>query len=316
MKNSASELVVVKTFSGEEGMAVVITEALRGGGYNATLRDTDAEESVGGIVNATLAQAEAWARKVLGPGLQPVPVHEVHLRGMADAFEGRPLYALEGGYETTEERITLSDDQPDLFGRKKPPSIEEIWKAHAGAQRKPPKTTRESPPPGDAGVTVCNTEVAPYKWLDVSVCVSRQGRGKELKLPVVRGSADVVRVLGQIYPGAMGGLQEHILVLAMDVRNQPLGAVLVAKGGLAEASAGIADILRPVIMLPSKAFIIAHNHPSGHSDPSHDDDVLTVRVFQAGRLLGLKLLDHLILTADPKTYHSYADASSPFLRGG
>lgn len=275
---------VVEVINGEEGMAVVISKALRGGGYNAMLRDTDAEQMVGGIVNATLAQAQAWGRKTLG----------------LDAHPLSRLYELTG-YEPEEEHITLAD-QADLFASKKVPSIEEIWKKHGA-----PKGRAELAP----GRPACNSDLAPYQWLDVSVCVSRTEPGR--KLPVIRDAAGFVRVLLQIYPKALTGLQEHIIAVAVDVRMQPVGAVLVAKGSLAEASAGIPDILRPVIMLPAKAFIIAHNHPSGGAEPSDADNDLTAVVAHAAATVHLKLLDHLILTRDPAVFYSYKNANSPAL---
>lgn len=243
------------------------------------------------------AQARAGLAVDIGEkGHVHIQILGASLRG-TDSHPLSRLYELTG-YEPGEERIQLAEQQSDLFASKKVPSIEEIWKKHAGPKARAPEES------GAAGK--CNTELAPYHWLDVSVCVSR-GAGK--KLPVIRDAADVARTLLQIYPQALTGLQEHIIVLAVDVRMQPVGAVLVAKGGLASATAGIPDILRPVIMLPAKAFMIAHNHPSGLPDPSRDDRILTAVVAKAAASVQLQLLDHLILTANPKVFYSFSEKS-------
>ena len=54
----------------------------------------------------------------------------------------------------------------------------------------------------------------------------------------------------------------------------------------------------PAIKLASTSLILAHNHPSGDASPSKDDLELTRRLKQAGDILGLEVLDHLIITAD------------------
>lgn len=69
----------------------------------------------------------------------------------------------------------------------------------------------------------------------------------------------------------------------------------VAVGGLHSCSVSVADILRVVLVGKASAFVLAHNHPSGDPTPSEDDVVLTRAIEEAGKLIGLPLLDHVII---------------------
>jgi len=69
------------------------------------------------------------------------------------------------------------------------------------------------------------------------------------------------------------------------------------------------EVFKPAILLNSHGIICAHNHPSGDPAPSPEDHVLTTRLRQAGELLGIALLDHIIL-GDERT-HSFADYGWP-----
>ena len=69
------------------------------------------------------------------------------------------------------------------------------------------------------------------------------------------------------------------------------------------------EVFKPLILMNAAGWICAHNHPSGDVTPSQEDRVLTKRLREAGQLLGLNLLDHLIL-ADENLY-SFADQGWP-----
>jgi len=69
------------------------------------------------------------------------------------------------------------------------------------------------------------------------------------------------------------------------------------------------EVFKPLILMNAAGWICAHNHPSGDVTPSQEDRVLTKRLQEAGQLLGLNLLDHLIL-ADENLY-SFADQGWP-----
>ena len=66
------------------------------------------------------------------------------------------------------------------------------------------------------------------------------------------------------------------------------------------------EIFRPALATPCAALIIAHNHPSGDPTPSDNDITFTKRLFEAGEIMGIPLLDHVILTKS--AFFSFRDS--------
>ena len=65
--------------------------------------------------------------------------------------------------------------------------------------------------------------------------------------------------------------------------------------------------MKPAILASAAAFVLGHNHPSGEVKPSADDVEITKRVFLAGDVLGITLLDHLIVAEDGRWYSFQED---------
>ncbi|MEZ4643271.1 MAG: DNA repair protein RadC [Chloroflexota bacterium] len=89
--------------------------------------------------------------------------------------------------------------------------------------------------------------------------------------------------------------QEELHVVLLDTRNRVLGIEAVYKGSLNSSVVRIAELFRPAIEAPAAAILIAHNHPSGDVSPSPEDVAVTRQVAQAGKLLDITLLDHLVV---------------------
>lgn len=99
---------------------------------------------------------------------------------------------------------------------------------------------------------------------------------------------------------------ERILVLYCGLRGEVLRSEIVAMGGLNAVAVTPKDIFRPILDLPVDSLVICHNHPSGSLEPSPDDEVFTVRMEAACRILGYTLRDHLIVTRE--SYFSFREA--------
>ena len=89
--------------------------------------------------------------------------------------------------------------------------------------------------------------------------------------------------------------QEHLRTLLLDTRNQVLRIHDVVRGSVNSAQVRIAEIFREAVRANATALILAHNHPSGDPTPSADDLALTRQALEAGRLLDIQVLDHLII---------------------
>lgn len=98
---------------------------------------------------------------------------------------------------------------------------------------------------------------------------------------------------------------EHFVVLTLSAAHKVINVHDVSKGILNKTVIHPREVFRQAIMDNAAAVILAHNHPSGNTEPSSEDDGITKRLAQAGELLGITVLDHLILTQDQ--YMSYVD---------
>jgi len=109
---------------------------------------------------------------------------------------------------------------------------------------------------------------------------------------IVRKPADVVGFLG---PEMAVLVQEQLRVVLLNTKNQVLGASLVYQGGLNSIVVRLADCFREAVQVNAAAILLVHNHPSGDPEPSNEDVQVTREAAEAGELLGIELLDHVIV---------------------
>ncbi len=89
--------------------------------------------------------------------------------------------------------------------------------------------------------------------------------------------------------------QEHFAVLYLDTRNRVLEQEILYKGSLNTSLVRVAEVFRGAVRRNCAGVIVAHNHPSGDPSPSPEDVALTRRLVEAGKLLEVDLLDHLVV---------------------
>lgn len=95
---------------------------------------------------------------------------------------------------------------------------------------------------------------------------------------------------------AMGTLErEELRVLLLDTKNVVVGRRTVYRGNLAGSSVRVGEVFREAVRACAAAVIVVHNHPSGDPTPSGEDLRITAELAEAGRLLDLELLDHLVI---------------------
>jgi DNA repair protein RadC len=88
---------------------------------------------------------------------------------------------------------------------------------------------------------------------------------------------------------------EELWMMALDRRNHVMGIFKIYSGSASSSQIRVGEIFRPAIIINSSSLLIFHNHPSGDPTPSPDDVVVTRAVHQAGKLLDIELLDHVVI---------------------
>ena len=99
---------------------------------------------------------------------------------------------------------------------------------------------------------------------------------------------------------------EEFKLLLMNRSNSVLGILAVSKGGLSGTVTDVRLIFQGAIKANASGIIICHNHPSGNLNPSESDTKLTHKIKEAGNLMDIQLLDHMIIISD-SSYYSFAD---------
>ncbi|OGH94055.1 MAG: hypothetical protein A2538_02015 [Candidatus Magasanikbacteria bacterium RIFOXYD2_FULL_41_14] len=92
--------------------------------------------------------------------------------------------------------------------------------------------------------------------------------------------------------------KEHFVVFYLDTRNQEIQREIISVGTLNANLVHPREVFEPAIGHHAAQIIVAHNHPSGNTEPSPEDIAVTKRLKQAGELLGVELLDHIIITRE------------------
>ncbi|MTI84815.1 MAG: JAB domain-containing protein [Firmicutes bacterium] len=89
--------------------------------------------------------------------------------------------------------------------------------------------------------------------------------------------------------------KEHFFALLLNVKNQVMAKELISIGTLNTSSVHPRELFKPAIRRSAASIILVHNHPSGDPEPSREDHEVTDRLVEAGKLLGIDVLDHIII---------------------
>jgi len=129
-------------------------------------------------------------------------------------------------------------------------------------------------------------------------------RVNEINSAKVKESEDVFKIVNGMLGDEIAE-SEHLIVITIDSSMSVIGVKVVAKGGLNTTYASPRDVFRYALLENAGWIIIAHNHPSGSLLPSSADIRFTNRMADAGRLIGVELVDHVIVTKDG--WYSFAE---------
>jgi DNA repair protein RadC len=122
------------------------------------------------------------------------------------------------------------------------------------------------------------------------------GRRLPLEAPEERPSINSPADAAALIQYEMSALdQEHLRVLLLDRRNRVLEIVEVYKGSVNSSQVRVGEVFKEAVRKNASAIIVSHNHPSGDPTPSPDDVAVTRAIVQAGKLLDIDVLDHLVI---------------------
>ena len=149
-------------------------------------------------------------------------------------------------------------------------------------------------------------EIKTPDWYQVAeVELVYKTKVKASQRPTITSSKDIHELLKGLWNPDKIEMIEEFKVLFLNRGNKVLGVLDVSSGGITGTVADPRIILAAAIKANAVHLIIAHNHPSGALKPSRADELLTTKIKEGALLFDIKLLDHIIMTAE--SYYSFAD---------
>lgn len=122
------------------------------------------------------------------------------------------------------------------------------------------------------------------------------------RLQRIRSSEDVDRIMRPL----LADLEtEEFWLLPLTQGAGAMKPIRISAGAIDQTPADVRVIMRRLVEVSATQFAVIHNHPSGNSTPSREDDRITERIKNAAAIFNIRMLDHLIVTCS--TYYSYMD---------
>ncbi len=128
---------------------------------------------------------------------------------------------------------------------------------------------------------------------------------KASERPHIKSSSDAYEVLKQSWDENKIEFVEQFKVMLLNRANKVLGIYELSTGGISGTVADIRLIFAASIKSNASSIVLAHNHPSSNTKPSDADLLLTHKIKEAGKLLDIKVIDHIIVAIE--SYYSFAD---------
>lgn len=123
----------------------------------------------------------------------------------------------------------------------------------------------------------------------------------------LHSSADIYKIMQQVLlrENKIDRNKEHFWTIGLDNANRILYIELISLGTTTSTQVEPMQVYRVAILKGAIKMVLVHNHPSGEVRPSEEDKNITDRLIQVGNIIGIKVIDHLIITE--KTYNSFND---------
>jgi DNA repair protein RadC len=137
------------------------------------------------------------------------------------------------------------------------------------------------------------------------VCLIYKSKVKAADRKKISTSRDAYQIFLDSWNTGTIEFLEEFKILLMNRSNSVLGILEISKGGISGTVSDVRVIFAAAIKANASGIIAGHNHPSGNLNPSESDTRLTQKLKEAGNLLDIQVLDHLILSTED--YYSFAD---------
>jgi DNA repair protein RadC len=121
-------------------------------------------------------------------------------------------------------------------------------------------------------------------------------------VPQIRSSKDVSDIFQPLLSDL---LHEEFWILFLNRSNKVINRMKLSQGGISGTVTDVRIVMKKAIECLASGIIVCHNHPSGNLNPSESDSKITQKIKEAGNLMDIQLLDHLIIS--DKDYYSFAD---------
>ncbi|MBI9050008.1 MAG: DNA repair protein RadC [Anaerolineaceae bacterium] len=128
--------------------------------------------------------------------------------------------------------------------------------------------------------------------LKAALALGRKLLQPEDARPIIQSPEDAAQIL---MPLLAHREQEYMVVMPLSTRNHVLDVIEMYHGSLNASMVRVGELFKPALQRNAAAILIAHNHPSGDPGPSHEDVELTRAVVNAGKLLDVDVVDHLVI---------------------
>lgn len=144
---------------------------------------------------------------------------------------------------------------------------------------------------------------ADYKVAEVELSYKNRVPYQDRKK--VLTSEDTYKLLVNIHDDQTIDYTETFKVLYLNQASQVVGCFTLSNGGITATCVDVRNIMQGALLTNATAMVLAHNHPSGSTRPSREDDQITNQVVKAGELLNIRVVDHIIFTREH--FYSFND---------
>jgi DNA repair protein RadC len=138
------------------------------------------------------------------------------------------------------------------------------------------------------------------------VCLIYKSKVKPSDRKKITSSLDAYKIFMDSWNTDTIEFLEEFKILLLNRSNSVLGILDISKGGTTGTTADVKLIFQAAIKSNASGLIACHNHPSANLNPSESDIRLTLKIKEAGIIMDIQLLDHIILTSE-ENYFSFAD---------